>query len=57
MGNSHIYKDHIEPLKEQVQRKPYEFPRVAINTKRDNIDDYVIEDFTILDYQYTKVYK
>ena len=54
MGNSHIYKDHIEPLKEQVQRKPYEFPRVAINTKRDNIDDYVIEDFTILDYQYHK---
>jgi hypothetical protein len=30
MGDCHIYEDHIEPMKEQMEREPYEFPRVTI---------------------------
>ena len=43
IGNSHIYKQHIEPLKEQVTRIPKEFPKIVIN-KKENINDYAIDD-------------
>lgn len=45
IGNSHIYKQHIEPLKEQVTRTPKEFPKISIN-KKENINDYAIDDIT-----------
>lgn len=50
IGNTHIYKEHIEALKEQVNRIPYEFPTMTVNKKRQNINDYVLEDFNIKDY-------
>jgi len=51
MGNSHIYEDHIEPMKEQIKRNPYPFPTVSIKQVRDNINDYQIDDFEIINYQ------
>lgn len=51
IGDTHVYKDHIEPLKQQIERTPYDFPKLQMN-KRDNIDDYVYEDFKIVNYQY-----
>lgn len=50
LGNAHIYQDHVEPLKEQIQREPYEFPTMEISEVRDNINDYVLEDFVISNY-------
>ena len=52
LGNAHIYKEHLEPMKEQISREPYKFPTVTILNKKDNIDDYVLEDFCIEDYQH-----
>ena len=51
LGNTHIYDDHIDVLKQQIEREPYSFPTLEIN-KKSNIDDYTIEDFSISDYQY-----
>ena len=51
LGNTHIYDDHIEPLKEQLERKPYEFPTLDILEKKENIEDYVLEDFVVKDYK------
>lgn len=51
LGNAHIYDDHIEALKPQLLRRPFPFPRVEISVLRENIDDYVINDFKISDYQ------
>ena len=51
-GDVHLYDDHIEQAKEQITREPYPFPTLEILHKRDNINDYVIEDFIIHDYQY-----
>jgi thymidylate synthase len=51
MGNCHIYEDHLECIKEQIERKPYEFPNLKIVNKRENINDYVIDDFQIIDYK------
>ena len=52
LGNAHIYEEHIEPLKVQVTRIPIEFPTIEISTVRDNISDYVIDDFKIHNYKY-----
>ena len=44
LGNCHIYEEHIEPLKVQIQREPMEFPKIEIKRICENIEDYNIED-------------
>jgi len=52
LGNSHIYDDHLDSLKEQITRVPYEFPSLNINQKFDNINNYTIDNFEISDYAF-----
>ena len=52
IGNTHIYNNHIEPLKIQLNRTPYPFPTLTIKTKHKNINDYTFDDFTINNYSY-----
>ena len=40
--------DHIEPLKEQLKREPYEFPRINIKNKHENINDYNLDDIEFI---------
>jgi len=51
IGDAHIYKDHIEAVKQQLERKPFPFPRLRIKNKHNNINDYVYEDFEIINYE------
>ena len=51
IGNAHIYDDHIEPLKEQITRTPFDSPKLIIKNKYDNINDYKLNDFEILNYE------
>ena len=57
IGNAHIYDDHIEPLKLQLNNEPYDFPNLEIKEKRENIDDYKFEDFEVNNYKFHKVIK
>lgn len=50
-GNCHIYEDHVEGAKMQLKREPYPFPTLSIRQVRENIEDYQLEDFEVLDYQ------
>jgi thymidylate synthase len=50
IGNAHIYEDHIDSLSEQIQRVPYEEPTIEIVNTRENIDDYIFDDFKINNY-------
>lgn len=52
LGNAHIYSEHAESLKKQIERKPFDFPKLSIKEKKDNINDYRIDDFEISNYQY-----
>tara|TARA_B100001094_G_C18181966_1_gene801459 strand:- start:2161 stop:3117 length:957 start_codon:yes stop_codon:yes gene_type:complete len=52
LGNAHIYDDHIKHLEEQKVRSPFEFPKIEINNKYENIEDYKIDNFIIKDYNY-----
>ena len=56
-GNCHIYDDHFDQVKEQLTRTPYEFPTLEILNKRENINDYVVDDFKISNYQHHPLIK
>jgi len=44
IGNAHIYEQHIDALKEQIDRVPFPFPKIEITHIHENIDDYTLED-------------
>ncbi|MEM1114104.1 MAG: thymidylate synthase [Pseudomonadota bacterium] len=49
-GDSHIYLNHIEQVREQLSREPRPLPRLNILRKPDSIYDYRFEDFELVDY-------
>jgi thymidylate synthase len=51
LGDAHVYKNHVEPLKMQLERKPFKFPELKINLHKKNIDDFVFEDFELINYE------
>ena len=51
IGNAHLYKNHIEPAKQQLQRKPYPFPKLKIVGDVKSIDDFKEENFILENYQ------
>lgn len=50
-GDCHIYLNHLEQVKEQLSRTPYDLPKLKINRKPDTIFNYKYEDFEIMNYQ------
>lgn len=51
LGDCHIYEDHLNSLEEQATRTPLPFPTVRILTKRERLEDYVVEDFVVEQYE------
>jgi len=49
-GDVHIYSNHFEQVKTQLEREPRPLPKMMINPDRKNITDFVYEDFTLVDY-------
>lgn len=49
--DAHVYTNHVEPLKQQLLNTPRHFPRLLVNPDKTNIDGFVAEDFTLVDYQ------
>jgi len=49
-GDTHIYLNHIEQIKEQLKREVRELPKLIIKVKRKNIWDYQFDDFELKDY-------
>ena len=50
-GDTHIYTNHLQQVREQLSRTCFELPKLVLN-KRDSIFDYKFEDFSIVDYKY-----
>jgi len=51
MGNTHVYKNHIEPLKTQLERTPRPFPVLKMNPDVKDIDGFKASDFELIGYQ------
>tara|TARA_B100000424_G_scaffold270077_1_gene268517 strand:- start:7490 stop:8368 length:879 start_codon:yes stop_codon:yes gene_type:complete len=46
IGNAHIYEDHIDTLKLQIERTPMSFPKITLQNKHNSINDYDINDIS-----------
>ena len=52
MGDTHVYADHVEALKVQLDREPRDFPELGIlREKGGSIDDWKAEDFEVNGYK------
>ena len=52
IGDAHIYEEHVNVLQEQIVKRPYHFPKINIENKYENIEDYGMKDIEIIDYKY-----
>ncbi len=50
-GDTHIYKDHVEQVKEQLTREEYPLPRLLINSSKTDIFEMTMSDITLEGYQ------
>jgi thymidylate synthase len=51
LGDTHVYLNHVEPLKEQLLREPRDFPKLFVNKQTDDIEDFCFEDLLLEGYQ------
>lgn len=51
MGDCHVYSDHVDALKIQMERVPGKFPTLTFGRKVTDIDDFKYEDFIVTDYK------
>ncbi len=49
-GDTHLYLNHLEQAKEQLQRTPRTLPKMAINPNVTSIFDFKYDDFTLEGY-------
>lgn len=50
LGDAHIYLNHVEAIKQQLQREPRPFPKLRIKRGVEDIFDFRADDFELLDY-------
>jgi thymidylate synthase len=61
IADAHIYKSHVEQVRENLRREPYPFPKLVIKPqlrnnqtqteKRQNIEDFRWEDIELIGYR------
>ena len=56
-ADTHLYSNHLDQAKIQIQRKPYDFPKIKINDRLKNkqfkgLMDFKIDDIEIINYKY-----
>jgi thymidylate synthase len=50
-GDCHIYLNHLEQVREQLSRQPFELPTLNIHQRPSSLFDYHYEDFELLNWQ------
>ncbi|KAI8016607.1 Bifunctional dihydrofolate reductase-thymidylate synthase 1 [Camellia lanceoleosa] len=52
IGDAHVYRTHVRPLQEQLQKLPKPFPVsiLKINPEKKDIDSFVANDFKLMCY-------
>lgn len=51
-GDVHIYNNHFDQVKQQLERNSFRAPTLVLNPKITNIFDFEYEDIDLVDYQY-----
>ncbi|XP_016838906.1 thymidylate synthase [Nasonia vitripennis] len=50
MGDTHVYRNHVDAVKEQIKREPRPFPKLRIKRQVTDIDDFQFSDFELEGY-------
>ncbi|RPD67912.1 thymidylate synthase [Lentinus tigrinus ALCF2SS1-7] len=50
LGDAHVYRDHVDALRTQLEREPRPFPKLRWSRKVEAIDDFVSEDIVVEGY-------
>jgi thymidylate synthase len=51
IGDAHIYTNHVEQVKIQLDREPYELPQLWLNPEITDINKFKYEDIKLVNYQ------
>ncbi len=52
-GDTHIYLNHVDQVKTQLSRKPFDaLPKLVMNDSVDDIFKYKYDDFAVTEYKY-----
>ena len=50
LGDAHVYKNHVEGLRQQLEREPFPLPRLVVESEY--VDDARLEDLSLVGYQH-----
>lgn len=50
-GDTHIYLNHLEQVREQMKREPFDLPKLWLNPEVKDIFDFKYEDIKFIDYK------
>jgi thymidylate synthase len=50
LGDAHLYLNHIDQARKQLQRRPGNLPGIKINPEKKDIFGFVFDDFELVDY-------
>lgn len=50
-GDTHIYKDHVDQVKEQLSREAYPNPTLWLNMEIKDIDKFTMDDIKLVNYE------
>lgn len=52
VGDAHIYKNHLDQVQRQLAREPFQLPILVLDPFIDDIDNFTMDSFTLIDYQH-----
>ena len=52
LGDAHIYSNHLEQVDLQLSRTPNPLPTMKLNPERKRLEDFLYEDFELVNYQH-----
>jgi len=51
LGDTHLYLNHLEQAQLQLAREPRPLPQLRLNPERSALEDFVFEDFELMNYE------
>jgi thymidylate synthase len=50
LGDAHLYNNHVEQARQQLEREPRALPRLVLNPDVHSVFDFRFEDIAVQDY-------
>ena len=51
IGDTHLYKTHLEQVRINISREPYPFPMLKIKEEKNDITEFTFEDLELIGYK------